>query len=70
MVILYPQVVASGSSNPIGCWDTYGYVNDDFANKKGPQIIEVNRLISGLKNGSIELTQVRQKKGKIPILNT
>ena len=70
MVILYPQAVASGSSNPIGCWDTYGYINDDFANKNGPQIKEVNRLISGLKDGSIELTHVRQRKGKISILNT
>ena len=60
-VILYPQAIATSSSNPNGCWDWWGYLNADYANQSGPQINEVNRLISELKNGSIELTSVEME---------
>ena len=34
IVILYPQAVVTTSINPNGCWDWWGYLNEDYANKK------------------------------------
>lgn len=57
LVILYPQAVAS-AVNPMGCWDWWGYTTSSFANKNGPQIKAVNKLISGLKSGELALERV------------
>ena len=56
LIILYPQAVSSMLSNPNGCWDWWGYTTADYANKNGPQVKEVNRLINGLTSGTLELT--------------
>jgi poly(3-hydroxybutyrate) depolymerase len=39
IVVLYPQTIPTGDSNPQGCWDWWGYLNDsDYAQKTGPQM--------------------------------
>jgi poly(3-hydroxybutyrate) depolymerase len=55
IVILYPQVEKSMFMplNPQGCWDWWGYTDENYANKKGPQIhalYDVMQALSGIKN--------------------
>jgi hypothetical protein len=39
IVVLYPQTIATNDSNPEGCWNWWGYLNDsDYAQKSGPQM--------------------------------
>ena len=40
LVVLYPQVDSSriAPMNPMGCWDWWGYTDDNFATKDGPQM--------------------------------
>jgi poly(3-hydroxybutyrate) depolymerase len=54
IVVFYPQIQSSNLSplNPKGCWDWWGYTDENYANKKGPQIIAINSMIdkiSGVK---------------------
>jgi hypothetical protein len=47
MIVIFPQVRPSllFPTNPMGCWDWWGYTTKDFANKFGPQMIGVKRMI-------------------------
>ena len=47
LIIIFPQVRPSLvlPTNPMGCWDWWGYTTKDFANKFGPQMIGVKRMI-------------------------
>lgn len=56
MVVLYPQVEKSMFMplNPQGCWDWWGYTDENYANKQGPQIKALYQLmqaLSGTSNG-------------------
>lgn len=44
MVILYPQAVAT-LSNPMGCFDWWGYAGETYALKTGPQISIIRSMI-------------------------
>mmetsp|Transcript_13663 Transcript_13663/g.15326 ORF Transcript_13663/g.15326 Transcript_13663/m.15326 type:complete len:252 (-) Transcript_13663:43-798(-) len=55
LVILYPQATIDPNYNPLGCWDFWGYTNEDYVTKSGIQIAEVERLITTLKDGSADL---------------
>eukprot|EP01124_Arcella_intermedia_P015602 TRINITY_DN22151_c0_g1_i1.p2 TRINITY_DN22151_c0_g1~~TRINITY_DN22151_c0_g1_i1.p2 ORF type:complete len:122 (+),score=27.38 TRINITY_DN22151_c0_g1_i1:718-1083(+) len=44
IVVVYPQAVVS-VVNPQGCWDWWGYTNDHYADKGGPQIQTINNII-------------------------
>lgn len=48
IIIVYPQVRSSLTSNPQGCWDWWGYTNINYANKFGPQMITIRNMISRL----------------------
>lgn len=50
LLVLYPQVAASKIMplNPYGCWDWWGYTNEDYATKDGPQIAVIKRMIDAL----------------------
>lgn len=50
IVVLYPQVEKSMFMplNPQGCWDWWGYTDENYANKKGPQINAVYNIIQAL----------------------
>uniref|UniRef100_A0A6B2LPB6 Uncharacterized protein n=1 Tax=Arcella intermedia TaxID=1963864 RepID=A0A6B2LPB6_9EUKA len=40
IIVLYPQTIVSmfGPENAEGCWDWWGYLDGNFANKQGPQM--------------------------------
>lgn len=46
IIVVYPQVEKS-MMNPQGCWDWWGYTDDNYANRNGPQIKGINALIDG-----------------------
>lgn len=48
IVIFYPQVISSQISpmNPKGCWDWWGYTNENYANNKGPQMMAINAMMN------------------------
>jgi len=52
IIIVYPQATAStfAPSNPNGCWDWWGYLESNYANKRGPQIVTVYNIINHIIN--------------------
>jgi len=50
LLVLYPQVASSefAPMNPFGCWDWWGYTNEDYATKKGPQVMVIKSILDGL----------------------
>ncbi len=50
MIVLYPQVQKSNMFpiNPQGCWDWWGYTDENYANQDGPQIKAVNAMINNV----------------------
>ncbi len=52
LIVLYPQV-AKSSSNPLGCWDFWGYTSadpdrPDFYTRQAPQMAAVMKMIQRL----------------------
>ncbi len=47
IVILYPQV-AKSRTNPLGCWDWFGYTQKDHVSRDAPQIRALQKLIQAL----------------------
>ncbi|CAF1506109.1 unnamed protein product [Rotaria magnacalcarata] len=47
LIIIFPQVRSSllFPTNPMGCWDWWGYTKNNFATKKGPQMVAVKSMI-------------------------
>jgi hypothetical protein len=47
IIILFPQVRPSllFPTNPMGCWDWWGYTTKEFATKLGPQMSGVKKMI-------------------------
>jgi len=47
LIVLYPQVDSSRIAplNPMGCWDWWGYTDENYATKAGPQIAVVRAMI-------------------------
>jgi len=50
LLVLYPQVASSKIMplNPYGCWDWWGYTNENYATKDGPQIAVIKGMIDAL----------------------
>jgi poly(3-hydroxybutyrate) depolymerase len=47
IIVLYPQTVATNVSNPQGCWDWWGYLNDpNYAQKSGPQMQALSAMVT------------------------
>jgi hypothetical protein len=46
LIILFPQVRPSllFPTNPMGCWDWWGYTGDDYATNLAPQMITINSM--------------------------
>jgi len=47
IVVLYPQAV-SGSGNPNGCWDWWGYDGADYHTRNGTQVAAVKAMVTRL----------------------
>ncbi len=46
VVVLYPQTIRTPVSNPLGCWDWWGYLKaPDYARKSGPQMRALYRMV-------------------------
>ena len=50
LLVLYPQVASSRIAplNPMGCWDWWGYTEDSYATKAGPQITVIKATMDAL----------------------
>ncbi|HET9646558.1 MAG TPA: PHB depolymerase family esterase [Burkholderiaceae bacterium] len=49
ILVLYPQVNKSwASSNPMGCWDWWGYTGTDYAYKRAPQMKAISTMVNRL----------------------
>lgn len=50
LLVLYPQVASStvAPMNPLGCWDWWGYTNENYATKAGLQIATVMATVESL----------------------
>eukprot|EP01059_Diplonema_ambulator_P002337 TRINITY_DN119_c0_g1_i1.p1 TRINITY_DN119_c0_g1~~TRINITY_DN119_c0_g1_i1.p1 ORF type:complete len:321 (+),score=136.92 TRINITY_DN119_c0_g1_i1:52-1014(+) len=50
IIVLYPQITPSElrPQNPEGCWDWWGYTNKHYADKTGPQMVVVQKMIEAL----------------------
>ena len=49
-VVLYPQVQSSNIApmNPLGCWDWWGYTDDNYLSRSAPQLAAVNAMVARL----------------------
>ncbi len=50
LLVLYPQVASSklAPMNPLGCWDWWGYTDENYATRSGVQITSVMAMIEAL----------------------
>ena len=55
LLVLYPQVASSkiAPMNPYGCWDWWGYTNEDYATKDGPQIKVIKAMLDALAGSTL-----------------
>lgn len=51
IVVLFPQAVSIPAKNPNGCWDWWGYTNEDYANKNGVQISAIRAMVDRISSG-------------------
>jgi poly(3-hydroxybutyrate) depolymerase len=52
IIVLYPQATPT-PSNPLGCWDWWGYDDADYATKTGRQIAAVRGMMGRIASGAI-----------------
>ena len=50
IIVLYPQATNS-SSNPLGCWDWWGYLSSDYALKSAPQMDAIMAMVAQITSG-------------------
>lgn len=53
ILVLYPQATSSfiTTSNPLGCWDWWGYTGSDYALKSAPQMTAIMAMVSKITSG-------------------
>jgi hypothetical protein len=51
IIVLFPQINATRTDpeNSEGCWDWWGYSSPNYANKLGPEMVGVKKMIDSLK---------------------
>jgi hypothetical protein len=47
IIVIFPQILRSSlfPTNPMGCWDWWGYSSISYANQGGPQMSGVKKMI-------------------------
>ena len=55
IVILYPQAIKTPISNPLGCWDWWGYTGPDYHTKNGLQMRLIMKMVEALRSGALQL---------------
>ena len=48
VVVIYPQIEAKTVVNPKGCYDWWGYTNEDYDTKKGLQLSATHKMIEAV----------------------
>jgi len=48
IIVLFPDVAADATLNPLGCWDWWGYTGFDYLTRDAPQIVAVRRMVERL----------------------
>lgn len=51
VIVLYPQATPT-PSNPLGCWDWWGYDDTNYATKTGRQIAAVRGMVARIASGA------------------
>lgn len=51
IVVLFPQAVAVAGINVDGCWDWFGYTDENYANQKGVQISAIRAMVDQITSG-------------------
>jgi poly(3-hydroxybutyrate) depolymerase len=51
IIVLYPQATSTSSTNPLGCWDWWGYTGADYAVKSAPQMTAIMAMVSKITSG-------------------
>jgi poly(3-hydroxybutyrate) depolymerase len=51
IIVLYPQTTPTQSTNPLGCWDWWGYRSADYALKSGPQMTAIMAMVAQITSG-------------------
>jgi hypothetical protein len=46
-----PVATNSNPSNPLGCWDWWGYTGTNYALKSAPQMAPIMAMVSRLTSG-------------------
>jgi poly(3-hydroxybutyrate) depolymerase len=54
IVVLYPQTIAMNNSNPEGCWDWWGYLSANYAQKSGPQMQALYAMVARVAGASAQ----------------
>jgi poly(3-hydroxybutyrate) depolymerase len=54
IIVLYPQATTT-SSNPLGCWDWWGYDDPNYATKTGRQMAAVRQMMGRIASGAASL---------------
>ncbi len=50
LLVLYPQVASSkvAPMNPYGCWDWWGYTDNNYATREGPQVAAIKATLDAI----------------------
>ena len=48
IIVLFPQVAPAPFTNPLGCWDWWGYTGFEYLTRDAPQIAAVHRMVMQL----------------------
>jgi hypothetical protein len=48
IIVLFPEVSESALTNPLGCWDWWGYTGRDYLTRDGDQITAIRRMLDHL----------------------
>jgi poly(3-hydroxybutyrate) depolymerase len=51
IIVLYPQTTKLSSTNPLGCWDWWGYLSSDYAVKSAPQMDAIMAMVAQITSG-------------------
>ena len=52
IIVIYPQLEKS-VFNPNGCWDWWGYTDDDYDRRGGPQVAGIGAIIDAYASGTL-----------------
>ena len=63
LIVIFPQVRSSLvlPTNPMGCWDWWGYTKKNFSTRDGPQMSGVKKMIDTVRMINKAIAAVAQE---------